>query len=138
MIHFHLLYGIRGGGMSWYNQICNLKEPFTIKTCREDNFKNKSRASCDYIFSRCLFTVDTNEMCWVKMSTSMDGTRGGDNLRMHTHRTALYEQLPSQVGLKTINHLLRELENPKHFKSQLKQQLLTYTIYSVRKIWPLR
>lgn len=67
----------------------------------------------------------------VEMSTSMAGTRGGDNLRMHFHRTAFYKQLPSQVGLETINHLLRELENPKHFKSQLKQHLLTYTIYSV-------
>lgn len=48
---------------------------------------------------------------------------------MQQLRTALYEQIPSQVGVKIIinfpSQFVKELDNPKHLKSHLKQHLLT-------------
>lgn len=61
-------------------------------------------------------------------------TRDRDVLTMHKHRIAVYEQLPSQVGVKIINPRLcrlKELENPKQVESQFQQHYLTYTFYSV-------
>lgn len=63
--------------------------------------------------------------------------RGRASLRMQLHNTALYEMILYQVGVKIIIHfqsqLLKELDNIKHFKSKLKQHLLTYDFHSVGK-----
>lgn len=79
------------------------------------------------MFSRCIHTVYTNNVCFAT------DTRGRCILRMNEHGTALYERLSSQVGLKIINHLQRQVKSwkiPKLSKSQYKHHLFTYVLLS--------
>ncbi|KAG8258932.1 hypothetical protein J6590_021727 [Homalodisca vitripennis] len=56
-----------------------------------------------------------------------------DNMRIQSHRTMAYEQLPSQVGVKVINKLperIKELATKKRFKARLRD-LLVSTLYTL-------
>ncbi|KAG8270053.1 hypothetical protein J6590_093715 [Homalodisca vitripennis] len=47
------------------------------------------------------------------------GTRGRDNFRVQQHRTATFERLPSEVGVKLINKLpeeIKQLNDQKNLK----------------------
>lgn len=75
-------------------------------------------------------------MCVDYNTTDENDTRGKTVLRLKKHRTILYEQLPSQDGVKLMNHLpqrMKELVNSKHFKYQSRQHYLLTLVYN--SVW---
>ncbi|KAG8316186.1 hypothetical protein J6590_057383 [Homalodisca vitripennis] len=62
------------------------------------------------------------------------GSRGRDNFRVQQHRTAAFERLPSEVGVKLINKLpeeIKQLNGQKKFKTRLRHLLVSRVFYSV-------
>ncbi|KAG8246956.1 hypothetical protein J6590_072958 [Homalodisca vitripennis] len=55
-------------------------------------------------------------------------TRGRDDLRIQSHRTMAYEQIPSQVTVKVINRFpeyIKGLATKKRFKARLRDLLVS-------------
>lgn len=71
----------------------------------------------------------------VKVCIDME-TWGIDTYRTWRHRTLVYEQLPSQLGLGIVNSLPDPITNsptPKVLRSSLKNFLSTHAFYSVEE-----
>ncbi|KAG8247517.1 hypothetical protein J6590_059264 [Homalodisca vitripennis] len=61
------------------------------------------------------------------------GTRGRDTYRTGSHRTGVYEHLPSQAGVRFLNKLPNSIKNaptPKALKARLKRFLASQAFYS--------
>ncbi len=61
-------------------------------------------------------------------------TRGREDYRTGRHRTAVYEHLPSQAGVRFVNKLPNSIKNapmPKAFKTRLKAALIQNAFYSI-------
>ncbi|KAG8260197.1 hypothetical protein J6590_102170 [Homalodisca vitripennis] len=61
------------------------------------------------------------------------GTRGRDTYRTGSHRTGVYEHLPSQAGIRFLNKLPNSIINAptlKAFKARLKRFLASQAFYS--------
>ncbi|KAG8290915.1 hypothetical protein J6590_073488 [Homalodisca vitripennis] len=68
----------------------------------------------------CLYILEVALYCRYKCELTQGG-HGRDNLRVQSHRTIAYEQLPSQFGVKVINRLpecIKELATKKRFKAR--------------------
>ncbi|KAG8292061.1 hypothetical protein J6590_047963 [Homalodisca vitripennis] len=95
----------------------------------------------------CLYILEVALYCRYKCDfthgSDVHGynTRGRDNLRVQSHRTMAYEQLPSQVGVKVINRFqecIKELATKKRFKARLRDLLVSNAFYSLDKFMTKR
>ncbi|KAG8317313.1 hypothetical protein J6590_029884 [Homalodisca vitripennis] len=90
----------------------------------------------------CLYILEVALYCRFKCELVQGrdvhqyGTRGRDNFRIQQHRTATFERLPSEVGVRFINKLPDEIKNlndPKKFKARLRNLLVSRVFYSVEE-----
>ncbi|KAG8303330.1 hypothetical protein J6590_013601 [Homalodisca vitripennis] len=90
----------------------------------------------------CLYILEVALYCRFKCELVQGrdvrqyGTRGRDNFRIQQHRTAMFERLPSEVGVRFINKLPDEIQNlndPKKFKARLRNLLVSRVFYSVEE-----
>lgn len=88
----------------------------------------------------CLYVLEVALYCRFKCDLVQGrdvhqyGTRGRDNFRINQHRTAAFQNLPSQVGVKIINRLPEDITKlicPNKFKARLKHLLVEKAFYSV-------
>uniref|UniRef100_A0A1B6K603 Reverse transcriptase domain-containing protein n=1 Tax=Homalodisca liturata TaxID=320908 RepID=A0A1B6K603_9HEMI len=95
--------------------------------------KLKFKDSCNNFFRElelltlpCLYILEVALYCRFKCELVQGrdvhqyGTRGRDNFRIQQHRTATFERLPSEVGVRFRNKLRDEIKNfndPKKFKA---------------------
>ncbi|KAG8317072.1 hypothetical protein J6590_034444 [Homalodisca vitripennis] len=86
----------------------------------------------------CLYILETIFFCMSKcaMIRGRDihsyGTRGRDTYRTGSHRTRVYEHLPSQAGVRFLNKFPNAIKNaptPKALKARLKRFLASQAFY---------
>jgi len=108
--------------------------------------KLRNRESCKTAFKElklltlpCLYILETTLYCMSKcvLTRGRDihdyNTRSRDNFRTGQHRTAVYEHLPSQAGVRFYNKLPNSVKNshsPSEFKNRLKHLLMSEAFYS--------
>uniref|UniRef100_A0A1B6HTM5 Uncharacterized protein n=1 Tax=Homalodisca liturata TaxID=320908 RepID=A0A1B6HTM5_9HEMI len=144
-VHPHLTYGLRlWGSCSKYKFDRVFR---TQKKAVRIISKLKPRESCKIAFRELgfltlpsLYILDVTLYCQFKCELVQGRevhqyeTRGRNNFRTEQHRTAMFEHLPSQMGVKLINKLpgdLKRINEPKQFKSRLRHFLLSKAFYSV-------
>ncbi|KAG8246097.1 hypothetical protein J6590_094446 [Homalodisca vitripennis] len=109
--------------------------------------KLKRRESCKIAFwelgfltSPSLYTLDVTLYCRFKCELVQGRDvhqcepRGRNNFRTEQYRTAMFEHLSSQMGVKLINKLpgdLKRIIESKKFKYRLRHSLLSKAFYSV-------
>lgn len=145
LVYPHLKYGLRlWGSCSKYKfERVFRSQKRAVRIISKMNF----RESCKHTFRElglltlpCLYILEVVLYC--KFSCDLIqgrdvhqyGTKGRDNFRNHQHRTSAFECLPSEVGVKLINRLpkeIKQINDPKKFKARLRNLLVSKVFYSV-------
>uniref|UniRef100_A0A1B6MDI5 Reverse transcriptase domain-containing protein n=1 Tax=Graphocephala atropunctata TaxID=36148 RepID=A0A1B6MDI5_9HEMI len=151
LIHTHLEYGIRlWGSCSKYK----LERVFRLqKRAVRTILKLQARESYRGAFRElglltlpCLYILEVALYCRSKCALTQGRdvhsyeTRGRDNYRTQQHRSAAFERLPSQVGVKIINGLPKCIKNQNLnlFKTRLKHLLVSSAFYTVDEFFQCR
>lgn len=145
LIYPHLSYGIRLWGSC---SILNFKRIFRLqKKAVRLIAKLNYRESCRQAFRELglltlagIYILETIMYCLNHVVLTMGSdihnhnTRSRHTFRPAQHRTAAFERLPSQAGVKFLNALpegLKSEQNLSKFKARLKSYLVASAFYSV-------
>jgi len=145
LIYPHLSYGLRLWGSCAkfrFERVFKLQKK-AVRIIRKLHPRDSCRGvfrELDFLTLPCLYVLDVIMYCRFRCDLVQGrdihgyGTRSRDTYRTNQHRTAAFEQIPSYAGIRLINMLprsLKDCDEPKKFKVQLKRLLATKEFYSV-------
>lgn len=152
LVYAHLSYGIRVWGSCAkhrFERVFRLQKK-AIRIILKLNY----RESCQDAFRElelltlpCLYILEVVQYSkfhceLIRVGDIHDyNTRGRDSYRTQQHRTAAFERIPSQAGVRLINELpegVKHLTDQKQFKARFKRLLVTKAFYSVDEFMACR